>query len=248
MSFAPSRYSASAHRASVRGRMVAVGLTVAIHALLLLMLLTLGPEVLRLKQDERNPVSFQLEPPKEKAKRAPAAAKAQVQSKAPPPPKTATVTPPKDPPTPELPFLKLTKEEFASADIASKPSQRTATGAGAGKQGAAVYGPGEGPGGVQLFDADWYRKPTNAELAFYIPKDAPRTGYGLIACQTIENFRVDNCRQIGEGPPGSGFARAVRQAAWQFQVVPPRIDGRPVLGAWVRIRIDYTEGAVTGVR
>jgi protein TonB len=44
---------------------------------------------------------------------------------------------------------------------------------------------------------------------------------------------------MGESPLGSGFARAVREAAWQFRVLPPRINGQPVIGAWVRIRITY---------
>src|SRR3546814_9935806 len=105
-----------------------------------------------------------------------------------------------------------------------------------------LYGPGEGPGGERLYEADWYRKPTNAELSFYMLANAPSTGWGLIACQTVEHYRVDNCRTLGESPLGSGLARAVRQAAWQFLVRPPRIGGRPVIGAWVRIRIDYPEG------
>jgi hypothetical protein len=144
--------------------------------------------------------------------------------------------------------IPITREQFAASDIAAMPSRpaarndsdtdgsETAIARDSGDTPAA----GEGPNGELLYDAEWYRRPTRAELGFYLASAAPQTGWGMIVCQTVTDYRVDNCREIGQSPEGSGLARAVRQAAWQFRVLPPRKGGRPMIGAWVRIRIDYT--------
>ncbi|MBH0112771.1 energy transducer TonB [Novosphingobium sp. YJ-S2-02] len=133
-------------------------------------------------------------------------------------------------------FMKLSSADMAAADIGRMSGPAPAQSpAGSGS----VYGPGEGPGGAVLYNADWYRPPTDAELAGYLPARRPDTGWGMIACQTIEQYRVENCQILGESPRGSGFGRAVLEAAWQFRVQPPRINGKPQLGTWVRIRIDY---------
>ncbi|HKR90918.1 energy transducer TonB [Novosphingobium sp.] len=137
---------------------------------------------------------------------------------------------------PAFTFLKISHADMAAADISGMKHSGSASAA---SGGSAAYGPGEGPGGAILYNADWFKAPTDAQLGGYLPANAPQEGWGMIACQTLDHYRVDNCQILGESPRGSGFGRAVLEAAWQFQVVPPRINGKAQLGTWVRIRIDY---------
>lgn len=138
--------------------------------------------------------------------------------------------------------IQLDHDEFAKADIGKLPAHpedgEDSASAGSGK-GKAAYGPGEGPGGEPIYDVAWYRRPTDAELNGYLPHGAPPGGYALIACRMIDNYQVENCRALSESPVGSGLARAMRQAAWQFRVRPPRVGNKVQLGGWVRIRIDF---------
>jgi protein TonB len=97
-----------------------------------------------------------------------------------------------------------------------------------------------GPAGQPLYDAQWYREPTDTELAYYARQARPGPGFAEIGCQTVARFHVDNCVALGESP-GSGYARAMLEAAWQFLVVPPRIGGKTMVGSWVRIRISFEE-------
>jgi protein TonB len=137
------------------------------------------------------------------------------------------------------PWIQLSREDFAASDI-SKIAKHTAEGSGKGSASGKTYGPGEGPGGATLFRAEWYREPSDAEMATYMPHRDVSGGWAEIACKTIEHYHVDDCRELGESPPGSGLSRALRQAAWQFLVRPPRIDGKPLIGGWVRIHFDFT--------
>ena len=138
--------------------------------------------------------------------------------------------------------IPITGDQFAASDIGKMPSRapEPASDGGGASAGAssAVVG---GFNGEALYAADWYRRPTQTELSAYLPGNAPRIGWGMIACRTAKDYRVEDCQEIGQYPPGSGLAGAVRQAAWQFRVLPPRIGGKPQLGVWVRIRIDYAE-------
>jgi protein TonB len=56
----------------------------------------------------------------------------------------------------------------------------------------------------------------------------------------VANFRVEDCVALEEYPEGSQINRAVLAAAWEFRVRPPQLGGRPLVGSWVRIRIDYS--------
>lgn len=218
------------------------------NGLLLLALLTLAPDPIVRLPDLRNPVTFEMAPAPKAEKAKAEAQKSERKEKqqsaqrqqAPVAPRRLPpeVKPTEQQPSP-LPFLLLDSQQMASADIGRMAKRGAEEGvAGAGSS-AAVAGPGEGPGGVQLFEAEWYRRPTHAELATYLPGNAPAEGWGLVACKTIDHYRVENCQALGEAPLGSGFAKAVRLAAWQFLVLPPRVNGKVMVGSWVRIRIDY---------
>jgi protein TonB len=138
-----------------------------------------------------------------------------------------------------VPWIQLSREDFAASDI-SKIAKHTSEGSGSGAPSGKAYGPGEGPGGATLYRAEWYREPSDAEMATYMPHRDVSGGWAEIACKTIEHYHVDDCRELGESPLGSGLSRALRQAAWQFLVRPPRLDGKPQIGTWVRIHFDFT--------
>ncbi|MGE4431603.1 MAG: hypothetical protein AB7E05_12755 [Sphingobium sp.] len=244
------RLARSPDRLALRDRSAAIGLTLAIHVVLFFLLLWLTPDILPFRKDDQSLATFDLPAPQSGDQRAAkaeqssqSAAKADKAEPAPrpKPPEKRPDTPVPQPEVEVPSMIYLSPDQFAASDI-GKMKGRKGEGQENGKDATSVYGPGEGPGGAQLYNAEWRREPTSAELAGYLPSTMPRNGYGLIACQTIENFRVDHCRILGESPLGSGLGQAVRRAAWQFLVVPPRINGRPQLGAWVRIRIDYSEG------
>jgi len=50
---------------------------------------------------------------------------------------------------------------------------------------------------------------------------------------------VDDCVALGSVPASSRLDRVLMKAAWQFKIRPPRKNGQPMIGEWVRIRFDY---------
>lgn len=234
-------------RASLGSRLAALGLALVVAALVILLLIQLGVLPPPAATD-RLLKTFDV-PPELPAEPAHAhAAQPRKPDGGSAAPKRATPSPPppaKAEKVPAVQLLHLDAVDFAASDIGKIAAQPDASAAGAGgnKSAGPVYGPGEGPGGQPMYNADWYRRPSHAELITYLPKDGPETGYGLIACKTIDHYHVDNCRILSE-TPGSGYGTAIRRAAWQFLVLPPRIGDKPVIGAWVKIRIDITPAGV----
>ena len=154
-----------------------------------------------------------------------------------PPPIVLPVRPTITPPPSPQPWVEMTKDEMAAADVRNLPKAE----AGAGGRGDSEV-VGKGPHGETLYAAEWAREPTDAEMGGYWPKNV--SGWGIVACKTIPGNRVEDCVELEQQPRGSHLASAVRQMAWQFRVRPPRKDGRPLVGEWVRIKIEvsYTGG------
>lgn len=235
-------YHSSSDRGGPTLKRRASGFLLALVAeiLIILALLWLSPTVTSHRKEQEKPVSFSLSPgPKPAGKqvqRPKAAAKATSathQAAAVRP--TATTVPTPEP----KPSWMVAKDDFDASNIANIKS---GDGNDSGKDSGAAYGPGEGPGGERLFNAEWYREPRDAELSTYMPKTgAPPGSWADIACKTVAAYHVENCRPLGESPVGSGLARALRLASWQFLVRPPRVGGRTMVGAWVRIHFDFIE-------
>ena len=231
-----------------RRRTISFVLALIVEALLILVLVLFGPHfVPGSKPEPRRATSFSLAPSEKEAATAPehrtkahAAAKQASGKVTPIPPLPPVITPPKVP-TPPNALPGVLPIQLGASDISKlKSSASNDDGAETGTDSKLAYGPGEGPGGQPLYNAEWYREPSDAELNGYLPRGAPPNSWALIACQTVPKFHVENCRSLGESPVGSGLARAMREAAWQFLVRPPRRGGKVLVGAWVKIRIDFT--------
>lgn len=142
-------------------------------------------------------------------------------------------------------FIELSRNDYRAGDISKMKRQESGGGApSSGGSPGDSASLGQGPGGVRLYAAQWYREPTDAEIGPYLPQrrmqGAGQDGnWAMIACKTVEKYHVEDCQELGESPPGSGLARAIRQASWQFLVRPPRVNGKPQVGEWVRIRFDF---------
>ncbi len=251
---------AAVRNASRRRKLASLGIALALEALILLLLLTLGANIAGVEDGKEDVTTFKsvefAAPPQPEQQQQPDTSEAQTPQESPP------VTAPPQPmrpsplalnpqPAPE-PLPPARPQPDPQPEPQPQPSARPKIGARINPNRG--YGPvdtgnprtagdseqvGTAPNGEPLYAARWYREPTDQELAGYL-STANGPGYALIACKTVSGYYVENCQLLSEGPQGSQIGRAVLAAAWQFRVRPARIGGREQFGSWVRIRIDYT--------
>jgi hypothetical protein len=233
------RPTAPYERPPLRRRASGLALALGVNLALLLMLLTLGkfaPEARKVSQalvvdflPESHSAEAQTKTENERQESAHSKTKPLPRPPIVLPVKPTIATPPPVLPSKSTPWVEMSRDELAASDIAHLKGTSGSAGD------SEVVG--SGPHGETLYAAEWARHPTDAELGGYLPASAP-DGYGLIACKTIPGDRVENCVELDQ-TPGSHLASAVRQAAWQFRIRPPRKNGVPLIGSWVSIRIDY---------
>ena len=222
-----------------RRRVPVLAIVILLHAALLLLLLLLAPPQPKGKPGPGSMVAVNIATPTPQRAQPKVQPKPQVSPQRTAPQPEVIVQVPNAPPAkwafgdPALLGFDLRKTTPAEA-----PAQAVA---GANLPDTAVVG--VAPDGSKLYAAEWQREPTDRELSFYISKAryAGAGSYGLIACRTAPRFKVEDCKAIGE-TPGSGLGYAVAEAAWQFRVKPPRVDGEYQVGTWVQIRIDLRAG------
>ena len=224
------RYGATARgdwqRPDPRQRALVLGFTLLVEVLVVLLIIAFGGSRVREVIMSSAPTAITFVP--NEIARAPSPQPRRSEAKSAPRPTPPRPRPvPLAPPTPSaaLPFIPMSRADLAASDISRLGS---AAGAGAAPAaGAKTAAVGEGPGGVTLYAAEWVREPSDAELRTYLPRSVGPGSWALIACQTIAHNHVENCAQLGESPRGSGLSKAMRLAAWQFRVRPPRVDGKP---------------------
>jgi protein TonB len=242
----PATSFAERLRVRAGSRTLGMGLALLVEALLLLLLLTLSAGELPGEKDGKaiTVVNLQAEAASEEASEQ---ARPQREERTEEQPVTPEPTPPRPVELPEIPPPVVIVPPPAQAPPAAVPARPA-------PPVRRVYGPpdkrggsassrdtervGTAPNGEPLYAAAWYREPRDDELSGYMAT-ARGPGWGLIACRTVPDYRVEDCVALDEYPAGSQINRAVLAAAWQFKVRPPRLGGRSQVGSWVRIRIDY---------
>ncbi len=244
-------------RSGAGRRALGLGLALVIEALLVLVLLTLGsgrrpavedrrttvvslpaaevadeaPETQRPEPEQRAETQPERQRPEQEPPRPPQPPQPAEQAAAPVPP---AIVPMDWQLRPANPLRRVERPAAPARPLYGPPDIRSAAMRDTERVGTA-------PNGEPLYAAAWYREPEDAMLRAYL-STAHGPGWGLIACRTASDYRVEDCVAIDEYPEGSQINRSVLAAAWEFRVRPPRRGGQVLVGSWVRIRIDYRIG------
>lgn len=241
------------YRPDPKRRALAVIAALVLELLLIALLLSLGLQDPGQPEAEPTLVRFQARSAPESAEETPEAESEEVQQ--PEPAERPRAEPeaadqpsiqsprPAEPSPSAAPVVRVAPSSFDLSKVRTPSSPRAAASGppvGPPDTGSSGDTPrvGTAPNGEPLYAAAWYREPRPGELRGYL-STATGPGWGLIACRTVPDFRVEDCVALEEYPSGSNINRAVLAAAWQFRVRPPRLGGQYQVGAWVRIRIDY---------
>lgn len=232
-------------------RALGLFLALLVQVLLLLVLLSLGSAIRFGAEDGRSPItSFFVEevseeaavprPEPEQRPEAPPETQRPEPEEVRPPQPAAQVTEPVPPAIVPVPWAlppaaaiprSPTPPAASSRPVYGPPDRRSAASVDTERVGTA-------PNGEPLYAAAWYREPDETAMRAYL-SGSFGPGWGLIACRTAPDYRVEDCVALDEYPNGSQINRAMLAAAWEFRVRPPRRGGQTMVGAWVRIRFDY---------
>ena len=150
-----------------------------------------------------------------------------------PPPEIAPSPLPAPPePTPEP------TPQIGASDI------QAGAGRGQGGQGEGL-GSGAGPGqgtGAGSAPPRLIRAPERRELWALHPPEALRARRGgtvSMRCRIRADGTLEACSAIRETPPEQGFGAAAVRAAPYFRFEPPSLDGRPIGGQAVTLRVEF---------
>jgi len=238
-----SQYGASPQKS----RYVSLLLSVAICALLLLAILSMAGVAIQTGTPANQFTAIKLTPPPKEVLQAHAGAKSKPKATTVPHQAQAAIKLPphvdiKNPNKVEWPpgFIHMSHADLANSDISNIHSAAPG-GNGNSNGGGGGKGGDNGPGESTFYNVEWYRKPPKNALENYMRPGQNPGRMATIECRMIENYHVDDCHEVSEVPRGSGMARVLREASWQFQVRPPRLDGKPLLGTRVHITYTFTE-------